>query len=521
MKSTTDLYDLICSLSKSERRYISLSILEKGEKAYLKLFQAMEKQKSFNEKELEILLKKEGISYRLSELKHYLHNYILKKLNNFYYGSSVESTLHQSLLETDILIKKNLYSQAQKKLFRIKKLAEKDEALTLLLQCITREKELFIHTNYKGVSQYDLDQLLKRQMSLTKMIDDENGYRALLDEQNILSRKAGFFRNESQHNKIKRLLRHPLLKNGGSPLSFNSKRYFYAIRAGCYIFFGDYKNALKNIEPILSLLEPRIYAHEHLLRAYVIWLSNKAHSQGMRRDYVNALLTIGKMRNIIKNMKKEGKSNQVMIQYIVNKSYDREIALYMDSGQFAKALDTIPVIEQVIKKYADSMPERFLLVFYYNFSCTQFIFGNYKQALFYLRKILNRKRKDIAMREDIYGYFKILYLLTCYEVQKENLSEYLIKSTYDFIAQDKHLYKTEIIFLSFFRYKLLKNHDPDELTLLLGELKEKMLRNKEKNRQPNTQESFDFISWIESKISGRTFLEVLNEKHDSVLLLKG
>ena len=56
MKPSTELFNLIQSLSKSEKRFFKLSSsLQDGEKNYLKLFDAIEKQKSYDEKEIKLL----------------------------------------------------------------------------------------------------------------------------------------------------------------------------------------------------------------------------------------------------------------------------------------------------------------------------------------------------------------------------------------------------------------------------------------------------------------------------------
>jgi len=112
VKATSDLYDLIHSLTMNEKIYVSHSLREKEGKNHLKLFKAIEKQKTFNEAELHEIFRKEKFVSRLAVLKQYLHEYILKKLNSFHYHNSMETTLHQFLLETDILINRKLYAQA-------------------------------------------------------------------------------------------------------------------------------------------------------------------------------------------------------------------------------------------------------------------------------------------------------------------------------------------------------------------------------------------------------------------------
>lgn len=60
MKPSTELHDLIKSLTKSEKRFFKLhSALQSGPKNYLKLFEAIDKQPVYDEEEVKALFKKE------------------------------------------------------------------------------------------------------------------------------------------------------------------------------------------------------------------------------------------------------------------------------------------------------------------------------------------------------------------------------------------------------------------------------------------------------------------------------
>ncbi|MBP9192240.1 MAG: hypothetical protein KBF96_06795, partial [Ignavibacteria bacterium] len=62
MKPSRELFDLIKSMSGSEKRYFKLNVsLQKGSKNYLKLFSAIERQNTFDEIDLRKLIKDEKI----------------------------------------------------------------------------------------------------------------------------------------------------------------------------------------------------------------------------------------------------------------------------------------------------------------------------------------------------------------------------------------------------------------------------------------------------------------------------
>ena len=71
MKPSTELFNLIQSLSKSEKRFFKLSSsLHDAEKNYLKLFDDIEKKKEYDDQEIKELFKNEKfINHLPSEKK--------------------------------------------------------------------------------------------------------------------------------------------------------------------------------------------------------------------------------------------------------------------------------------------------------------------------------------------------------------------------------------------------------------------------------------------------------------------
>ena len=74
MKPSTELFSLIKSLTKSEKRFFKLnSSLQSGDKNYLKLFDYIEKQNSYNEEKLKNNFKGEKFILHLPSEKNHLY----------------------------------------------------------------------------------------------------------------------------------------------------------------------------------------------------------------------------------------------------------------------------------------------------------------------------------------------------------------------------------------------------------------------------------------------------------------
>ena len=104
MKPSTELFHLIKSLSKSEKRYFKLSsALQSGDKNYLKLFEAIELQEEYNEDSIKEQFKAETFIKHLPSEKNHLYNLILKSLRGFYADNSAASILQEHLRNIELL----------------------------------------------------------------------------------------------------------------------------------------------------------------------------------------------------------------------------------------------------------------------------------------------------------------------------------------------------------------------------------------------------------------------------------
>jgi len=514
MIAATDLFDLIHSLSKNEKRYITLSMQEKGGKNYLKLFKAIDEQDRFNEAELKLILSKEKFIKHFAFAKHYLHESILRKLNSFHYSSSVESLLYQSLLETDLLYRRGLFSQAMKKLVKIKKLAEEKEEFEILLQCIKREKKIVRRTQ-KNTNQKIWQQFLQQEISLTRCIDDVHRYEELADKLNTYFLTSGeYLVNKSQKEKIKPFLSNPLLSaNLKIFLSKTSKLHYYFTRALCFNFLQEYPQSLECIDIMLSVFDSSSYADEQSVILYLNALNNKVFLLEKMKNYPGALKTLEQISTMINgSWKGQHLPDSLKGRHLIVSSV-HYTNIQINSGLYKKALESIPLTENILGKYPHAAGDDFLFIFNYQSAYLHFIFGNYRQALTSLNKILNQKIEKVLVREDVYCAARILYMLTNYEMYKENLTEYLVKSTYNFLVKRKRLSKIENVFLNFIKNKLFKNLQPAQMLHELKTVKEEITKLKDNVFEKNIMESLDYISWVESKIIRKPFIDVLRGKH--------
>ena len=497
----------------SEKRYISLSIMHQGDdKVYLTLFKAIAKQKQFDEEALRDDLKGEDFVDRLHKVKYVLYNFILKKLSSYYWGRSPDTYLNELFIETDILFKKNLIEHAKKRMAKLKALAEENDEYELLLQCYSWERRFSINSAYKLKSVKERDVMLEKELAIIKNLEYISRYYALSDKMYIFVKGKGDVRTKADEEELKKFLNNPLLKKEPSDLLPPAKIIFHFIHMQGYYYLHNFKAALEHVEKYLALLKPRITQNEATLKRYVNGLNNKAMLQVTFKDYDGAFSSLDKMQDALYSDIGKKHLSEEVLKSLQSNLYELRFELYLGSGQFKKGLDYIPTIEAFMADYEGKLEPEYVLILNYLMAYFNFIFANYKKAIYYLNRILNYTKKDLILREDVYCYAKIMYLIAHYEAGTEGLPDYLIKSTYRFLTQLRRLYKIETAILTFIRNKLLKSYNPKHLTKSLEELKESIIEISKDPHENRILDYFDFISWLDSKITRRPFLEVMEEK---------
>ena len=141
MKPSNELYKLIKSLTKSEKRFFKLSsALQSGEKNYLKIFDFIEKQGAYKEEDLKEFFQNETFVKHLPSEKNHLYRLILKSLRVYYSEQSASSILKQELKNVEILYNKALYKECEKFVQRAKSLAVEHEEFYYWYELISWEK---------------------------------------------------------------------------------------------------------------------------------------------------------------------------------------------------------------------------------------------------------------------------------------------------------------------------------------------------------------------------------------------
>lgn len=515
MKPSPELFNLIKSLSKSEKRYFKMySAFQAGEKNYLKLFDAIEKQEEYDEEHIKKKFVKENFIKHLPSEKNHLYNLILKSLRTFQSENSINSYLRELLKDVEILYNKALYRECNKVVNRAKKLAYEIEKYYYVLEIINWEKQLADEQNLFGSLEENLEMLNVEEQKALTILKNIAEYQVLYSKINYVFRSGGYSRNETDRKIVDEVANNYLIKGKNTAISVRATTMCYYIKGLCAITNNDLKDAQINFGKVVARMEKHPLIAKDLQRRYLRSLYYLMLSHIEYREFEDFYRLIDKMRTM--GEEPEYSSLDLKIK-IFTSSYGLELMAFGKKGEFSKGAEFIEKIKEELEQYKELIHKEEEVFFNYNFAYIFFGAGDYKNALYWINQVLNDSDKS-GLRQDIFSFARIFNLLIHLELGNNDLLEYITKSAYRYHLKHKRVYKFENLVLKYFK-RLAKLGDEDKQHELLSVLQFEMEKVFKDPNEKIILQYFDFSSWMESKLKGKPFAEIVRKKGKKQVLV--
>jgi hypothetical protein len=505
-KASDSLHKLIRSLTPSEKRAFKLFSSRHTaaeDNQYVKLFDAIDDQDEYNEP---ALLKDFGTK-QFSIVKGRLYDSILRSLDVYHANSSIDAQLKRDLHCAEILYKKSLYDQCSKLLISAKKLAQKYERHSSLLEIYLWEKRLIEKDNYSDMTEEDISRFLKEDEVIGQKVKSFNDYWNIKSRLFMILNKRGKVRNSEELENFKKIIDNVLLKTEESALSVETKYLFNHIYSAYYFGVGDYRSCYENLQKNVELIETHTHLFEEEPNIYFSVLTNIIYVASQLKNYDAVFMYLRRLREV--PQKFEISKNEDLEIKLFSSAFSIELTIYNNLGEYEKALDLVPRIEDGLEKYAGNLNKVRVAYFCSSIANAYFGTGKFSTALRWNNRILNNK--EIEEVEDAHCFAEMLNVIIHLELKNDDLIPYTMKAAHRYLKAKKRVYKFETIFFNFIG-NLMKEKDksgPDKTYReLLGEL-EKL---KDEPFEHAAFEYFDFLSWAESKVNKIPFREVVEEK---------
>lgn len=512
MKPSSELFKLIKSLTKSEKRFFKLSSsLQAGEKNYLKLFDAIEKQKEYNEEEIKEMFKHERFIRHLPSEKNHLYKLILKSLRIYHADNSVGSQLKEEIRSIEILYNKALYTECSKLIKKAKKLAYSHEKFYYLFELIKWEKLLLEEEYLSGMFDRDLDKLITEEQEVIEKLRNVAEYQILYSKINYVFRMGGYIRNDREKQIVEEISNYPLIKGKNTALSRRAAATCYYIKGLCAITKHELEDSFANFSKVVNIFEQNPVLIQDIPKQYIKSLSNLLIYYINSRNFNAFFELVEKMRSL---QDQPGFSSTDIKLKIFTSTFYAELLAYDRMGDYEKGSAIVDEILNGIELYKDKINKEDVILFYYHIAYVFFGAGRFKESLKFINIVLNDNEPNL--RQDIYSFARLFNLIIHYELGNYDLLDYIVKSTSRFYLKRKREfnreYRFETVFLKHIKRasKVVDKAEKLEAAFedLLGEMNSVLKDDYEKV----ALEYFDFITWANSKLEGKNFGEL---KRDS------
>lgn len=493
-RSTDELFQLIKSLDKAEKRMFTLSVKRTNGSQDLKtqrLFEALDKMDEYDE-ELLLSKNKQIKKQQLSNTKAALYRQLLASLRVARTDDNIDMQLNEQMGYARILYNKGLYLQALKILDRVKQIAKQNYQLTFQMQALFFEKKIeALHITHS---------LANRADQLSDEAEYVNAHLTLLGKLSNLSLqlyswyiKMGHARDEKDEMAVKMFFQANLPLHKIEEMQFYEKMYLYQSYCWYGFIMQDLLMFYRYAQKWVNLFEQELFMQTTEPGQYIKALHNLLSAHFDLNNYEKFEEVLQEFENFACSHSATITANARIQTFVY--LHIAKINKHFLEGTFTEGLQLVPYIEEKLKEYHLQLDRHRILVFYYKIACLYFGSGKNEEAIDYLNKIINWKT---TLRSDLQCYARLLHLIAHYELGNFQLLEYLIKSVYRFMYKMKNLSVVEEEIFKFLRksFSLSRN----KLIPAFKSLKEKLQRYEGNPLETRSFMYLDIIAWLESKI---------------------
>ena len=506
MKPSDNLFNLIKSLTKSEKRYFKVIASKKKEEGsnYLQLFNAIDKQEVYCEEQIVQRFSKSTFIKHLPSEKNYLYFAILKSLILFHEGNHEFIELDEIRHFAAVLYSKGLYDQCNKMLTKARKSAVSSELFPELLSIAKLQLELLPMIAMDGENlQNGFEAILNDEKLAYEKLHNIHQYHQLYAKfLHLIRAKGELIRNESELELFKGIMNNPLLMDEDKAMSYKSKEMYFFITTTYFFISGNLEKAYEQGIRNLNFLADNL-GKLTSVAIYSARISNQCEACLRMKKYDEFEKLLELLKNIETNSVLEKSKNfyryhDLLLRYLIVK------------GDFEEATQLTQSIEEGIKQYEENIHMSRVINMYYYIAYAHFGKGDFRTSLRWISRIISSKTD---LRSDILCFSRLLNLILHIELDNQLQLDYVFKATYSYFIKRERLYKLEDYFLKFLKKNITPfNSKTRRESFLL--FKEELLMLLNDPYEHRALEYFDFISWLESKIENRSFMEIIKEKHD-------
>ena len=491
------LFDLIKSMSMSEKRYFKLHSLKHviGDKnQYTLLFDAIDKQETYNEKSLETLF----FVKNLSAEKNYLYRLLLKSLNAYHTSLNSKTKIYSWLQSVEILYHKGMFHQALKITKKAKELAKENGLFIQELAVKEIEAELMS----KQFLYSEAVENIERSEEIIKVVQNFNTIQKIAMQSYEKGLQMGSTRSEKDIKQMKRFVERTEIKKNTS-MSSRAEMYKLGLLLSYYYLTNDTGKMLQHTKMLSSYYQKNPHLIEYSTIGYIFSLSSLTRAHIQNKNNKKALETVNVLEETINkyNINNSPNISARVFFYSTNNRLD----IYLNDDLYDDCQKLIEERNKEFEKYRLFIGKPLLYEYYFLITKYYFVVGEFKMALKYTNLIINDL--SFKVREDLLSVIRLINLLIYFELKTDFTLAYLTKNTYRYFTKRKKLYKVENELIRFMKNQIQIQSKAIQKEDLM-QLKNKMKHLKKHKFESRPFQKFDFEYWAKAKLEKKLICEL-------------
>jgi hypothetical protein len=505
--SNRDLFDLVKSLSKSEKRFLKLNAVASNEDAsIINLFNSIELAIEFRE-DFFTKSSKHKIETRevKSQLSERLYDFILKCMRSFYAESSASFLIKDEVTNILNLFDKAQYKQCRKILNKQKQEAYRFEKFHSILELIGLEKLLITIEIQFNIKNNTIENLVKEEQDVIEKAKNLGTYTLLFSKINLNTRQKNKAKTQQDLEVINSYLNSPLLKNEKSTKSTKALIIFHHCRSILFCRCQDNQSREAECQFLLNLMDKQPEFIEEMPNRYLTTLNNLINIAFEEQKYKTCTKLIHQLQEK-SNLKAFGATDLQL--KILTSTLNAQLTINTNSGRFKEAQENVIAIEKGLKEFKGKINKEEELIFYYNIAIMNTYFGNYTKAQHYISMILNEGNN--LLREDLQSFARIINIGLNYELRNFKQLGYIISTIKNYYETPISFFKTEKLIVAYFDQLSKIKGTEQEIFLSFKKDLEKIMKDP---HEKNVTFYFEIEIYIESKITGIPMATLMQKKY--------
>ncbi|RRB00917.1 hypothetical protein [Larkinella rosea] len=438
------LHPLVQSMTKSEKRYFRLTVsLQQGEKAYLRLFDCLDRYELFNDA-LKEELKTLFPATTIEPARKHLYRVLMKSLRQFESDKSVEEKLMNLIQDSQILFNRGLISVSFEQLEKAKSLALKYEKFMFYILASRQELQFSVRQQFVG---WNETKLVEKQEKIRELLEHEltvQQHASLFEVLLLRYWKTGVVRSLQESVRLNDLLleEHQVLTSQQVE-SFESQQLHLHFQSAYFLMTDD----LEGSSRVLHELDRLFQCHQHL------WADRPDHYLHLLNGILQTLRgteQYDKMEYFLERLQSVSTPSESLTMTVTYQILEHRLHSAVNRGQACQALQIVQNQREANSRDLPRLPIQLQVQLGLTIARIHYNLRDYSQALFQINQILNQPTRSLS--HILYISCRLMNLLIHVALDNRDYLHYEIRSIERKLKSEKKWYRAEQFVLT-----LLKN----------------------------------------------------------------